>query len=427
MPSPSRSHSERKKNLKEFLHTIDKEKEILKNLFDTLEQQKHSLCLLFESLEKERKELEDDSTSLLEKFKQIEEKSNHLRKERENWMVIENKLRVTQCKDRIKFDVGGCIFATSAKHLQKEEGSYFSALLSAAWDRQRVKKEEDDVIFIDRDPFVFRYVLSALRGELPDLDMLTSVEYFALRKDAEFYQMKGLLNHLNAHKEKLDRDKDRESRREIEQTKDLPPKWNPPLSRSDWSLEKSSENDFSEVVLISEKGKSVKKPLDRKEKRKSERTEGSDVSLGSLSPKRNFRVLGTKKTRKAPAGEGKGTSELIIVKSPRIELTDPPSPPLSPPTFSHSPITPVTPSSHHFSFDMDERFTSSSSSSLSSYSSCSSLNLKPKLLSLCEVEEREIEGGERVGGGGLGEVMKTMYKDTVGKRESEREKERKEK
>lgn len=51
------------------------------------------------------------------------------------------------------------------------------------------KFQKDGSIFIDRDPFAFRFVLKFLRGEKIRLETLTDMEYLQLLDDAEFYNL----------------------------------------------------------------------------------------------------------------------------------------------------------------------------------------------------------------------------------------------
>uniref|UniRef100_A0A6B2LC66 Potassium channel tetramerisation-type BTB domain-containing protein n=1 Tax=Arcella intermedia TaxID=1963864 RepID=A0A6B2LC66_9EUKA len=63
-------------------------------------------------------------------------------------------------------------------------------MFSGRWD---LKVQDDGTIFIDRDPFVFRYIANAMRGQIVDLKDLTKAEMNALKVEATFYQIQGLL------------------------------------------------------------------------------------------------------------------------------------------------------------------------------------------------------------------------------------------
>lgn len=92
--------------------------------------------------------------------------------------------------DPITFNVGGQMFATTMQTLNKVPGSYFGVLISGRWDLQR--SAHYGVIFIDRDPDVFGYLLKYLRD--PDdfhnvYPHLSAVEKHQLRKDCEFFML----------------------------------------------------------------------------------------------------------------------------------------------------------------------------------------------------------------------------------------------
>ena len=61
----------------------------------------------------------------------------------------------------VHLNVGGCLFQTSKETLENTN-TYFRALVEHS--------DLDDVLFIDRDPCLFRYILNWLRGVhlLPD-------------------------------------------------------------------------------------------------------------------------------------------------------------------------------------------------------------------------------------------------------------------
>ncbi|HEY9755051.1 MAG TPA: BTB/POZ domain-containing protein, partial [Oculatellaceae cyanobacterium] len=95
---------------------------------------------------------------------------------------------------RVRLDVGGKIFATSLDSLTHVKGSYFDHMFSGRWKLQR--NAEDGTFFIDRDPEVFHYIMNYLRQEPIDLQSIKSKKIAALRKDAEFYGLPGLVELL---------------------------------------------------------------------------------------------------------------------------------------------------------------------------------------------------------------------------------------
>lgn len=77
----------------------------------------------------------------------------------------------------VTLNVGGCLFQTSKSTLEKEK--FFSCLVSQYCT--------DEVLFIDRDPTFFKYILNWMRGSyaLPD-DKLSLLELYY---EADFFCM----------------------------------------------------------------------------------------------------------------------------------------------------------------------------------------------------------------------------------------------
>ena len=83
---------------------------------------------------------------------------------------------------RVWLDVGGCLFATSEATVRK------SSTLAALFD----ECARDDVVFVDRDPVAFSYILMFLRSDTlhvsRDVDsdylvyLMQEASYFGLRK-----------------------------------------------------------------------------------------------------------------------------------------------------------------------------------------------------------------------------------------------------
>eukprot|EP01089_Gocevia_fonbrunei_P011433 TRINITY_DN2473_c0_g1_i1.p1 TRINITY_DN2473_c0_g1~~TRINITY_DN2473_c0_g1_i1.p1 ORF type:complete len:314 (-),score=73.88 TRINITY_DN2473_c0_g1_i1:71-1012(-) len=132
------------------------------------------------------KALETERTKLKREKEELENK-------KKDWNQFANKLDKTQLSERIKLDVGGKIFATTLTTLVACQGSYFEAMFSGRWD---LKKQEDGSFFIDRDPFVFRFVMNFLRGEPFQVELLTEEKKHKLLEDAEFYHLDKLVDLL---------------------------------------------------------------------------------------------------------------------------------------------------------------------------------------------------------------------------------------
>ncbi|KAI8059680.1 BTB/POZ protein [Thamnidium elegans] len=79
----------------------------------------------------------------------------------------------------VKLNVGGTIYHTTKDTLRESE--YLSNLVEGNWLEKLLRQRE---IFIDRDGFLFRYVLLYLRTGEVDIDK----QYWkSLRNEAEFY------------------------------------------------------------------------------------------------------------------------------------------------------------------------------------------------------------------------------------------------
>lgn len=102
----------------------------------------------------------------------------------------------------VKLNIGGSKFATTTDTLTSIPDTYFSAMFSGRWD---LILEEDGTYFVDRDPFVFRYILNYMREfPSPTLNVfgLTREEQTSLAAEAEYYQispLRELVNQVNLY------------------------------------------------------------------------------------------------------------------------------------------------------------------------------------------------------------------------------------
>lgn len=96
----------------------------------------------------------------------------------------------------VKLNVGGQYFTTSLQTLNKDPNSMLAAMFSGKFD---TKPSEDGSFFIDRDGTHFRFILNYLRdGELILPEGATF--HKQLEKEAEFYQIQGIIDALTACK-----------------------------------------------------------------------------------------------------------------------------------------------------------------------------------------------------------------------------------
>jgi len=120
----------------------------------------------------------------------VEKQRKELADAQKLWEEMATKLDKTLLPTRIKLDVGGTVFATTMSTLTSAPNTFFAAMFSG---RFLVKPTEDGAYFVDRDPLVFRYILNYLRGETPNVALLSKIELEQLRADASFYHVEGLL------------------------------------------------------------------------------------------------------------------------------------------------------------------------------------------------------------------------------------------
>ena len=104
-----------------------------------------------------------------------------------------NRQCPTQASSIIKLNVGGHYFATRLQTLTKDPNSMLAGMFL---ERFEEKLGEDGAFFIDRDGSYFRFILNYLRTEELTLPLgATFLE--ELKKEAEFYQIQGLIDKIN--------------------------------------------------------------------------------------------------------------------------------------------------------------------------------------------------------------------------------------
>ncbi|KAH6558626.1 hypothetical protein KP509_1Z053000 [Ceratopteris richardii] len=105
----------------------------------------------------------------------------------------------------IELNIGGMFFATTIDTLtRRDSDSMLAAMFSG---RHHLCRDSKGVIFIDRDGTHFRHILNWLRfGAVPILDMAA---YQELLREAEYYQLIGLMERINSLLNKRDDDEDK--------------------------------------------------------------------------------------------------------------------------------------------------------------------------------------------------------------------------
>lgn len=147
-----------------------------KNWADLTAVQHQSAASMCDFMDQERQKLQAEREALEE--------------ERKVWQANANKLQRCQLPNRIKLDVGGKVFAASLATLTSVKDSFFHSMFSGRWP---LKPEDDGCFFIDRDPKAFPLILNFLRGKKIDVSRLSPEKLEALREDAEYYNIQGLL------------------------------------------------------------------------------------------------------------------------------------------------------------------------------------------------------------------------------------------
>jgi len=91
----------------------------------------------------------------------------------------------------VTLNVGGCCYQTSKETMEMHD-NYFRALIKSYEDWS-----EEQIIFIDRDPSYFKYILNWLRGVkiLPE-DCISLQE---LMYEADFYCMEDMKVEIKKH------------------------------------------------------------------------------------------------------------------------------------------------------------------------------------------------------------------------------------
>ncbi|XP_021992010.1 FH protein interacting protein FIP2 [Helianthus annuus] len=107
------------------------------------------------------------------------------------------------CSSIVRLNIGGSIFCTTVDTLtHREPHSMLAAMFSG---RHTVHKDSDTgCVFVDRDGTHFRHILNWLRdGVAPNLSDLERLE---LLREAEYYQLLGLVERINMvlNKKKVD-------------------------------------------------------------------------------------------------------------------------------------------------------------------------------------------------------------------------------
>ena len=136
--------------------------------------------------------LTDAENHIKEACEILKREASRVRQEQESIDAMSKKLDQVHFSSTVKLNVGGQHFVTSVQTLRKDPNSMLAAMFSGKFD---TKPSEDGSFFIDRDGTHFRFILNYLRDG--ELILPEGATFFReLRKEAEFYQIQGILDEL---------------------------------------------------------------------------------------------------------------------------------------------------------------------------------------------------------------------------------------
>lgn len=115
---------------------------------------------------------------------------------------LDDSPMLVQGRDRkIKFDVGGTRYTTSLTTICNGERTMLSAMFSGTWC---VEPDEEGYFFIDRDGITFCYILNYLRDGASVVLPSNSEIQDRLLREAQYFQVEGLIKLLSQIKIKWD-------------------------------------------------------------------------------------------------------------------------------------------------------------------------------------------------------------------------------
>lgn len=136
-------------------------------------------------LREERKRAREEEQAILAEKENLE----HVNKS--DWWPERYLIGAGNPRERLRLRVGGQIFEIAKKVLQQDEGSLLYALCSDDCPIFQHQGEEDseDVVVIDRDWWLFRFVTIFLRDGLVPEDRCTALQLY---REAAFYRLESL-------------------------------------------------------------------------------------------------------------------------------------------------------------------------------------------------------------------------------------------
>ena len=176
--------------------TTLKEKD-LGQVKDRLETRIRSVDEVQKSLNKKAKDILQEEDLIKTEVRRFKRDRDNFEQERQKFQdELKRAQELNKIRDsKIRLNIGGHIYMTSAMTLLKDTDSMLAAMFSG---RHSLTQEEDGSYFIDRDGTHFRFILNFLRdggfreGTLPKEKAFIS----ELLTEAEYYQIQALVKLL---------------------------------------------------------------------------------------------------------------------------------------------------------------------------------------------------------------------------------------
>ncbi|CAF1123514.1 unnamed protein product [Adineta ricciae] len=177
------------------------ELEQLKTELTTI-QTKYNQCLNDYELKLQQFYLQTDALQ-----QEQEEKEANLINATTEWLDIKAKLGSTTASlnQKVKLNIGGTYYESTISTLTKYtsgNNAYFKALFSRQWHLEKDSKDES--IFIDRDGYLFGFILQYLRTGRITIDEKCDLLQRDLALEADFYGLSSLTSLLNVSSSKVE-------------------------------------------------------------------------------------------------------------------------------------------------------------------------------------------------------------------------------
>ena len=123
----------------------------------------------------------------------------NLQEHKEEYLEMTKKIDTAHFPEVVKLNIGGQIFETNIKTLQKDPNSLLATMFSKQIE---VIKQENEAYFIDRNGALFEHVLNYLRtGKIPQKVIEDLGE--ELLEEAIFYNIKGMVESITVNNKRV--------------------------------------------------------------------------------------------------------------------------------------------------------------------------------------------------------------------------------